>query len=167
MTIRVVLTPAEVHQMIDAAKHRWMGKLGSVDKPSYSGDNKKYMEHDFLASWRAATTEWAVAKYLGETWAGQITYPNSEHPVRKNLPDVGTNYEVRARRTRDAIPVWEKDIQPGKIVVGTEVVDDSTFSQVNIFGWLPMEEVKSVGEFFDGRYYVPIEAFKDFSAGAI
>jgi len=160
--ITVHLTKEEVHQCVDAAKHRWMGKWGSIDKPSYAGNNKKYLEHDLLASLRAAVTEWAVAKYLHQVWGGQITYPNSEHNHRKNLPDVGTDIEVRSRRTRDGVPVWEKDIQARKILVGTEVVDDTTFSEVRIFGYLPMLEVPEVGEYFENRYYVPPSEFIPF-----
>ena len=165
MDIIVDLNLAEMHQMVDAAKHRWITKLGSKDKATYAeGRKNKYLEHDLLSSLRSATTEWAVAKYLHEGWVGQITYPNSEHGNRKSLGDVGAHVEVRSRRTRDAIPVWDYDIVPGKILVGTEVVNDDTFNQIRIFGWMMMTDVPANSEFYEGRYYVPTEKFNtDFS----
>lgn len=164
MDVIVELSKEEISQMLDAAKHRWLIKMGSKNSESYEiGLIQGRLEHDFMASWRAASTEWAVAKFLGQSWNGQITYPNSEHKRRSEMADVGTNIEVRSRRRRDGIPVGKKDILEGKILVGAEMVDPANFNEVRIFGWLEMTAVPEVSEWDENikKYYVPIEAFKD------
>lgn len=157
----VTLSTADVRRCTYLAVERWVEKIGSKDKESYAiGRKNKYLEHDMLNSIRANVSEWAVAKQFGLVWNGGITYDNSDHESRRYLPDVGDTtfpVEVRTRRTGGEFGFWKYDLDKKGRVVFTEVLDDNTFLEVKLIGWLPIEEC-GVPEWWDegmGRYYVP------------
>lgn len=143
---------------------RWLAKKGSKDKDSYAlGRKNKYLEHDLLNSIRANISEWAVAQYYALGWNGGITYPNSEHGRRRYIADVGVNVEVRTRRTGGAFAFWEYETQKEGYAVFTEVVDDETFEQVRIVGWLPIADC-SKPEYWNKdfkRFYIPEDTLND------
>ena len=89
-------------------------------------------------------------------------YPNELHPRRAKLPDVGTNFEVRTVRTRDSIPFWSKD--NGKILVGTKILDEDYYSQVEVYGWCNPEEYASATYRDEtiGGWRVPVTELKEF-----
>jgi len=164
MEVTVTLTDDEVRRCASLAVERWTAKLESTDKESYAiGRKNGLLEHDLVNAVRANVTEWAVAKYYALPWNGGFTYPNSEHPRRKYLPDVGGNLEVRCRRTQDDFPMWDYDTKKDGIIVATEVVDDSTFQEVRIFGWLVMNECARPEWWYAPmkRYYIPVAEFND------
>jgi hypothetical protein len=78
------------------------------------------------------------------------------------LPDVGNNFEVRTVRTRDSIPFWNKD--NGKIIVGTKIIDEDYYSQVEVYGWCNPEEYAS-SQYRDetiSGWRVPVTELKEF-----
>lgn len=162
--ITVVLTEAEIRRCTYLAVERWLQKRDSKDKESYAiGRKNKYLEHDLLNDVRANVSEWAVAKHYALGWNGGFTYPNSEHGRRRYLPDVGTNVEVRTRRTGGEFAFWDYEVNKEGYAVFTEVVDDNTFEEIRIVGWLPIEDCGKP-EYFDNgnkRFYVPTEALND------
>ncbi len=86
-------------------------------------------------------------------------YPNEEHWCRKDLPDIGTNTEVRSVRTNNAIPFWEKDLE--KILVATKCLDLEKFSQVFVFGYA-LPGVYQSDEYFDesiAGWRIPLDDF--------
>jgi hypothetical protein len=143
---------------------RWLAKQGSTDKESYAmGRKNKYLEHDLVNSVRANISEWAVAQHYALGWNGGITYTNEQHGRRRYLPDVGTNVEVRTRRTGGEFAFWEYEIDKEGFAVFTEIVDDSTFAEVRILGWLPIKRC-SLPEYWDKdqkRFYVPATDLED------
>jgi hypothetical protein len=89
-------------------------------------------------------------------------YPNEEHPYRKDIAEVGTNIEVKTIRTKDEIPVFSKDIRPGWLLVGARVLDRDYYSQVEIFGWLKMEDIPPHDEWLyvpEGSWRIPLDEF--------
>ena len=158
MSILVTLSKDEVRLCAMLAIERWLIKYGSSDKLSYAqGKTAGHLEHDLNAEVRSMAAEWAAAKHFKVAW-NVPCYPNSEHPNRKDLPDVGNNGEVRTVRTRDSIPYWDKD--RGKIIIGCKVVDSDYYSKVEIYG--SFEPTFEDGHYDPQSdcYRVPLEQFK-------
>lgn len=157
MSVIMELTQSEVRVCASLALERWLTKTGSTDRPNYArGKSEGRLEHDLNAGIRANVCEWAVAKHWGFAW-NVPWYPNSEHPKRSDLADVGINGEVRSVRTFNSIPYWPKD--EGRVIIGCKVLDDNYFSVVEIYGvFEPLFEP----EYADGKggYRMPIERLK-------
>jgi hypothetical protein len=162
--IVVNISDSLIRQCSVLGVERWLAKKDSQDKESYAlGRKNKYLEHDLVNAIRANISEWAVAQHYALGWNGGITYPNNEHGRRRYLPDVGTNVEVRTRRTGGAFAFWDYEIDKQGYAVFTEVVNDETFDQVRIVGWLPIEECGK-SEYWDKnykRYYIPEDTLND------
>jgi hypothetical protein len=143
------------------ATERWLAKFGSTDKPNYAqGKADGKLEHELLSNVRANVCEWAVAKQYNQSW-NVPWYPNSLHPQRKSLADVGVNYEVRSVRTQTSIPFWEKDIN--NYIFGTKVLDSDYYSEVEIYGHIVPTNYMTdewYDSYIDG-WRVPVELFKE------
>ena len=157
----VNLSKEEVRACADVALNRWMMKFGSEDRPNYAGDNKRNLEPEIAANVRTIVAEYAVAKLYKKAFTFPF-YPNEEHPFRKDIAEVGTNIEVKSIRTKDEIPVFPKDIRPGWLLVGARVLDRDYYSQVEIFGWLKMEDIPPHDEWLyvpEGSWRIPLDQF--------
>ena len=143
------------------ATERWLAKFGSTDKPNYAqGKADGKLEHELLSNVRANVCEWAVAKQYNQSW-NVPWYPNSLHPQRKSLADVGVNYEVRSVRTQTSIPFWEKDIN--NYIFGTKVLDSDYYSEVEVYGHIVPTDYMA-DEWYDSYiegWRVPVEFFKE------
>lgn len=141
MTI-IRLTPDEIRVCSQIAVERWLLKQNSQDKPNYqTGKQNGALEHELLATIRANITEYAAAKLYEIPWTFPW-YPNNQHPKRKDHPDAGTRTEVRTVRTRNAIPVWQKDIDKQALIVGGKVLDPDYYTQVEIYGHLDARQAQ-------------------------
>jgi len=129
-----------------------MMKWGSVDRDNYAGDNKKFLEPEIAANVRTIVAEYSVAKLYKQPLVFPF-YPNSEHPY----------IEVKSVRTRDAIPVFPKDVEKSGILVGVRVLDRDYYSEVEVYGWLPVEECNKPEWFYEPErsWRVPLDAFND------
>ena len=156
----VTLTKEEVRACADAALNRWMMKWGSVDRPNYAGDNKRNLEPEIAANVRTIVAEYAVAKLYKKSFTFPF-YPNEEHGFRKDIAEVGNNIEVKSIRTKDEIPVFPKDIRDGWLLVGARVLDRDYYSQVEVFGWLPMEDCQRDEWKYapEGSWRIPLDQF--------
>lgn len=148
----VTLSKEEVRACADIALNRWMMKWDSTDRPNYAGANKAKLEPEVTANIRTIVTEYAVSK-LYKTPLVFPFYDNSEHAWRSKFPDVMPNFEVKSIRTKDAVPLFKKDNKPGYLLVGTFVLNTTTFAEVDVFGWLPIEEG------FKDEFWSPSEGF--------
>ena len=157
----IALSKDEVRVCTMLALERWLAKFGSVDKPNYAqGKVDGKLEHELLSNVRANVCEWAVAKQYNQSW-NVPWYPNSLHPQRKSLADVGVNYEVRSVRTQTSIPFWEKDIN--NYIFGTKVLDSDYYSEVEIYGHIVPTNYMTdewYDSYIDG-WRVPVELFKE------
>lgn len=158
----VTLSKEEVRACADIALNRWMMKWGSIDRPNYAGDNKAKLEPEIAANVRSIVAEYAVAK-LYKMPLNFPFYPNEEHPFRQHIPDVGSFIEVKSVRTRDDIPVFPKDIKPGRLLVGARVLDRDYYSEVEVYGWLPMEDVQRDEWKYapEGSWRIPLDQFNN------
>jgi len=160
----VTIPESLIRQCAMLGVERWLAKQGSTDKESYAmGRKNKYLEHDLVNSVRANISEWAVAQHYALGWNGGITYTNDQHARRRFISDVGTDVEVRTRRTGGEFAFWEYEIEKEGFAVFTEVVDDNTFQEVRILGWLPISRC-GLPEYWDKdqkRFYVPPTALED------
>ena len=156
----VKLSKEEVRACADIALNRWMMKFGSIDRPNYAGDNKSKLEPEISANVRSIVAEYAVAKLYKKSFNFPF-YPNEEHVYRKDIADVGTNIEVKSIRTRDEIPVFPKDIREGWLLVGARVLDRDYYSEVEVYGYLPMSEVARDEWRYppEGSWRIPLDAF--------
>lgn len=165
-TATVRLEESEVRVCVDLAVARWMMKRNSVDRPNYAaGKALGLLEHELLANIRANVSEYAVSKHLALPWTTPF-YLNSEHPRRMDHPDVGEHIEVRTLRTRAEVPVWQKDIDKGALVIATQVMDTEFFSEVAILGSIDSKDM--VPEWFnefDSSYRVPVAALRSVVRG--
>lgn len=137
-------------------------KWGSIDRENYAGDNKRNLEPEIAANVRTIVAEYAVAKLYKKSFTFPF-YPNEEHPYRKDIAEVGTNIEVKTIRTKDEIPVFPKDIREGWILVGARVLDRDYYSEVEVYGWLPMEEIPKHPEWKyapEGSWRIPLDQFR-------
>ena len=157
----IALSKDEVRVCTMLALERWLAKFGSVDKPNYAqGKVDGKLEHELLSNVRANVCEWAVAKQYNQSW-NVPWYPNSLHPQRKSLADVGVNYEVRSVRTQTSIPFWEKDIN--NYIFGTKVLDSDYYSEVEVYGHIVPTDYMT-DEWYDSYiegWRVPVELFKE------
>jgi hypothetical protein len=161
MSHLIHLSKEEVRACADIALNRWMMKWGSIDRPNYAGVNKAKLEPEIAANVRTIVAEYAVAKLYKLPMTFPF-YPNEEHSFRKDFPDVGRNLEVKSVRTRDEIPVFPKDIREGWLLVGARVVDRDYYSEVEVFGWMKMEDVPLHDEWKyapEGSWRIPLDKF--------
>lgn len=157
----VKLSKEEVRACADIALNRWMIKFGSVDRPNYQDKSK--LEPEIAANVRSIVAEYAVAKLYKKTMTFPF-YTNEEHYFRKDYPDVNPNIEVKSIRTRDEIPVFPKDIHEGWVLVGARVLDRDYYSEVEVYGWLRMEDIPSHDEWKyapEGSWRIPLDEFND------
>lgn len=162
MSSIVTLDISEVRTIAHVAMERWLTKYGSVDRPNYAGDNKRFLEPEIAANVRSCVAEYAVAKLLRQPWVFPW-YPNSEHWYRKDFPDVGSNIEVKTVRTRTDFPVFRKDIREGMYLVGARVTDEDFYTEVEVFGYMPITEAAR-DEWYDapnGYWRVPVDALQE------
>ena len=155
----VTLSKEEVRACADAALNRWMMKWGSQDRENYQDKSK--LEPEIAANVRTIVAEYAVAKLYKKSFTFPF-YPNEEHGYRKDIAEVGTNIEVKTIRTKDEIPVFPKDIRPGWVLVGARVLDRDYYSEVEIYGWLQMEEIPAHNEWKyapEGSWRIPLNQF--------
>jgi len=156
----VKLSKEEVRACADVALNRWMMKFGSVDRPNYQDKSK--LEPEIAANVRSIVAEYAVAKLYKQSFTFPF-YPNEEHPFRIDIADVGNNIEVKSIRTKDEIPVFPKDVKPGRLLVGARVLDRDYYSEVEVYGWLRMEDVQKDEWKYapEGSWRIPLTEFND------
>lgn len=156
----VELSKDEVRICTNLAVERWLAKFGSIDRPNYAkGKEDGKLEHELNANIRANICEWAVAKHYNISW-NTPWYPNFLHTMRKDLPDVGNNVEVRSVRTYNKIPFWIKD--ENKIIIGAKCLDTEYFTKVEIYGYINPKDFMTP-EYYDTYtegWRVPISEFK-------
>lgn len=142
-TIAVVdFHPWEYIRAHDVGIRRAVANWGKADSLDYQ--NSKTMQPERTSEAAAALCEYAVAKYLDLNWSAH-EWSASAHESYRHLADVGQNIEVRRVRSPSGrATVKPKDVKPGfNFVVAYAVPEE--FRQVQILGWLPVEEAWEIG----------------------
>jgi hypothetical protein len=137
----------ELEVCYDLAKHRWLEKRGGTNRPNYqAGLENGKLEHELLATIRTMVAEVAVAYVTDRKWSVPV-YSKRFHKERGKFSDVGDNIEVRTVRTKDHVPIWEKDA--GKVIFACKVLDPDFFSEVEVYGYIPADVAMQHTEYFD------------------
>lgn len=140
--VTVSLDPWEYDHAHHVGIRRATANWGTQDRASYRNTRK---QDERTASVAAAIAELAVAKHLGAYWPGTV-WAAREHSRFKDLPDVHPNIEVRRLRSKaNRAAVRRKDLGRGLDLVVAYPVP-AEFHDVQVLGWLPVEEAWEVGE---------------------
>jgi len=96
-------------------EYEWASHVGARryienwDRPNAAYYDPSRMEDDRTAQVAACVAELAVAKFVNQYWSGHVWH-SSEHRRYKDLPDVGTNIEVRRLRTKESAAVRKHQV---------------------------------------------------------
>lgn len=103
---------------------------------------KSRMEDDRTAQVAGAVAELAVAKFTNRYWSGTM-WTTDSHGANRDRPDVGRNIEVKRVRTRDAA-VRRHQVGKGLVLWVARPIPPE-FRQVEMWGWLPVDEAWELG----------------------
>lgn len=131
----VVLEPWEYVHACNVGIARFAANWGKGDAPHYK---KALMEDDRTAQVASAICELAVAKATNRYWSGHVWH-KSEHSKYRDVPDVGTNIEVRRVRTKDSVAVRKHQLGKG-LVLFAAYAEPPEFREVRIWGWMEYDE---------------------------
>ena len=134
------LEPWEYEWAMHVAARRSVANWGKKDAKHYK---KELMEDERTASAAACVCELAVAKATNRYWSGHVWH-GSEHQKYRDIPDVGTNIEVRRVRTRDTAAVRRHQLGKG-LVLFVARPSMPEMKLVTILGWLKYDEAWEVG----------------------
>lgn len=139
MSVTIRLDPWEYEWAAHVGIRRFTANWGKQDAAHY---DRSRMEDDRTAQVAAAIAEIAVAKATNRYWSGSV-WSAAAHDREKWRPDVGRNIEVKRIRTRD--PAVRKH-QVGKgIVLWVAKPIKPEFQDVELFGWIPVDEAWQYG----------------------
>jgi hypothetical protein len=135
----IVLEPHEHNAAVGVGVARFNARRDSEDKHYY---DRSRMEDDFTAGIASAVCEMAVAKHTNRYWGAHVWHA-SDHDKYKDMPDVGTNIEVRRTRT-DFVAIRHKDVQANRVIFAASVKLPE-FVEVTIHGWITAAEGWELG----------------------
>ena len=136
----VNLLPWEYEWVCHVGARRFAANWFRPDAKHYHRDR---MEDDRTAQVAACAAELAVAKHTNRYWSGHV-WDYRDHNQYKDIPDVGTNIEVRRIRTRDTAAVRKKQVGKGLVLFVAKPVMPEIRS-VEIYGWMHYDEAWAVG----------------------
>lgn len=137
----IVLEPWEYVHACNVGIARYAANWGKNDAPHYK---KEYMEDDRTAQVASAICELAVAKATNRFWSGHVWH-KSEHAKYRDVPDVGTNIEVRRVRTRETVAVRRHQLGKGLVLFAARP-EPPEFREVHILGWMEYDAAWDLGE---------------------
>ena len=132
----VELEPWEWVHALNVAARRQEANWDSNDKSYYK---RGRMEDDRSAQARACVCELAVAKATNRYWSGSVWTKNNHSKYKSAHADVGTNFEVRCIRTRNAAAVREHQVGKGLHLFVARTVDVE-FKRVDILGHIKYDD---------------------------
>lgn len=152
----IELDPWEYEHASNVGIRRFTANWNKHDAEYYT---RERMEDDRTAEVAAAVAELAVARYTNQYWPATIWHA-SEHEKFRDLPDVGTNIEVRRVRTRPGGAVRRWQVGRGLQLWVAKPIEP-LFRQVEIWGGISYDNGWEIGEdsgFSEDVRYVPREA---------
>jgi len=105
----MMLEPWEYEHASNVGIRRFTANWTKRDAPHY---DRSRMEDDRTAQVAAAACELAVAKHLNQYWHAHIWH-HTDHEKYRDMPDVGTNIEVRRIRTGTSAAVRSNGLGKG------------------------------------------------------
>ena len=141
MVVRIDLEPWEYEWANAVGIRRYAENWGKPDAKHYDAFR---MEDNRTAQVAATVCELAVAKVTNQYWGGHV-WPQGKHKEYKDLPDVGTNIEVRRIRTSPDAAVRKKQLGKGLILFVAQP-DPPELRSVDILGWIDHDEAWELGK---------------------
>ena len=135
---------------LEAWEYEWATHVGcrrfieNWEKQDASHYKREYMEDDRTAQVAAAVGELAVAKVTNQFWSGHV-WPQGKHKEYKDLPDVGTNIEVRRIRTSPDAAVRKRQLGKGLILFVAQP-EPPELRSIDILGWIDHDEAWELGK---------------------
>jgi hypothetical protein len=125
---------------LESWEYEWVNSVGirrftaNWNKNDASHYKRERMEDDRTAQVAAAACELAVAKLSNKYWSGTV-WPADQHDEQKHRADVGTNFEVRRVRTRDAVAIRKHQLNKGMYIWACKVIMPE-IRKVEVLGYL-------------------------------
>jgi hypothetical protein len=146
------LQPWEYEYASHIGIRRYTANWNKKDAPHYS--NKSKQEDNRTAQVASAIGELAVAKAVNQYWPATI-WTGEQHDNYKQLPDVGSNIEVRRVRTQDAVCIRKGDTGRNLIVFAVRPIEKE-FREVEVFGFIHADEGYRIGTPVEYGHVVPL-----------
>ncbi|MGA0847955.1 MAG: hypothetical protein ACO3PY_05030 [Pontimonas sp.] len=140
MTVQICLEPWEYEHASNVGIRRFTANWGKKDAQHYKAER---MEDNRTAEVAAAICELAVAKHENRYWHAHIWH-RSEHNKYRDLPDVGTNIEVRRIRTRKEAAVRRHQLGKNLVLYVAEAIAPE-FMEVTLYGYLEYDQAWEQG----------------------
>jgi hypothetical protein len=137
----ITLEPWEYVHACNVGIGRFAANWGKGDAIHYK---KVYMEDDRTAQVAAAIAELAVAKATNRYWSGHV-WSKQEHQKYKDVPDVGSNIEVRRVRSGTAVAVRQHQVGKGLILFAAQP-EAPEFIKVDVWGWIEYDTAWELGQ---------------------
>jgi hypothetical protein len=134
------LSPWEYEWACHVGARRFAANWFRPDAKHY---NKERMEDQRTAEVAACAAELAVAKYANRYWSGHV-WDYRDHNQYKEMPDVGTNIEVRRLRTEERAAVRKRQVGKKLILFVAKPIMPEIRS-VEIYGWIPYDKAWEFG----------------------
>lgn len=150
--LTVELLPWEVDKPVISLRsweYEWASHVGARrfienwNKKNAPHYDHRRMEDDRTAQVAACVAELAVAKYVNQYWSGHVWH-ESEHEGYKDVPDVGTNIEVRRLRTKKCAAVRKHQVGKGLILFAAKPILPE-LRVVVIYGCLDYDQAWNLG----------------------
>lgn len=149
---------------LESWEYEWVNSVGirrftaNWNKKDAAHYKRERMEDDRTAQVAAAACELAVAKLTNKYWSATV-WPADQHEEQKHRADVGTNFEVKRIRTKDAVAVRRSQVGKGLFIWACKVVMPE-IKEVEVIGYLDYDAAWQQGTPSDfdpeGTRYLPL-----------
>jgi len=157
--VTIYLTPWEYDHACQVGTQRIVANWRRVNASHY---DKSRMEDERTAQVAAAISELAVAKHTNRYWHASVWHP-VDHRFYGDLPDVGTNIEVRRVRSGTNVAVRRRQVGKELVLWAANPLGPE-FRRIELLGWILYDEGWEIGEpaSYDpeNTRLVPIERLK-------
>lgn len=125
--------------VLESWEYEWANSVGirrytaNWKKKDAAHYDKSRMEDDRTAQVAAAACELAVAKLTNKYWSGTV-WPGDQHDAQKHRADVGTNFEVRRVRTRDAVALRKHQLNKGMFIWACKTIEPE-LREIEVIGY--------------------------------
>ena len=153
--ISIELAPWEYEHGCNVGIRRFTANWNKENAKHY---DQSRMEDDRTAQAAAALCELAVAKHTNNYWGGHV-WAGSDHHKYRDIPDVGSNIEVRRVRTRNAVAVRKSQLGKGLSLWAARAVEPE-FRTIVLLGHINYDIGWNISEpstFSESTRYVPVE----------
>jgi len=133
--ITITLEPWEYEHAANIGIRRYTANWSKTNASWYDANR---MEDERTAQVASCVAELAVAKHTNRYWGGHVWH-HSEHHTYRDVPDVGSNIEVRRVRKPAAKAAVRAHQLGHGLVLWVAYPVPPEFREVHLLGWLPYD----------------------------